>query len=140
MRSQDILKLATDGRFDIYRINQAATDCFILKHMETDELPCWNIVAQANDIADLIVFCNQHHNPKTYPLVCSQTFSTMDLVELCKKGYSVLKETENDDCFCVEIYNQNELRWNIKESFCYMQERTAYMNSMLIDSRTITID
>ena len=140
MRSQDITKLANDKHFEVYRINRASDNLYILKRMNVVDVPCWEIVNKGSSVEDMMAYCHSYHAPERYPLVCSETFSTFDLIEISKRGFSILRESENNDSYDVQSYNKETLTWNNLNSFAYLYERTAFMNKQLMNSTIIAVD
>ena len=139
MRTQDLRKLKKEGQFRLFRLNETGNNSFVLKEYVDNDDCLWKIISSKDTYDKIMKDFLQFRDKITYPLLCSNRFTTFDLQEISLRGFCILREN-NERTLSVEEYNRKTLKWEIKTSFDNLPERCAFMNQQLKDTYTISID
>lgn len=140
MRTQDVMKLASNLKFKILRANKIKDEEYLLKEFQIEGCPSWEIISPSCTYGEVFNYCQAYKKKGKYPLLCSQKLTTFDLLEISKNGFRIIQEEEGDNgSFDVIEFQAETLSWKIIESFCFISERNKFLNFQLLNPCIICV-
>ena len=139
MSPQDLLKIATCGSFQVFKVTRNSNNDFVLKRMLAAQYPTWVTIDTTSSRKELQFSIQCASIGQRKVLICSDKLTKKVYDNLVDAGFRLIKKG-NDNKPLIKVYNKATSSWRTLKKFEKSHDYHAFLHSEHMRQDTLLVD
>lgn len=135
MNTNDLLKLARSGYFQVIRIRKVS-EHFEIKRLKALMMPVWVVWYNCRDKSEFRYLYDSLLS-KGKILDVTKEFTTSDLNRIQEQGFTLIRKYDHP--ICIKLRDKQTGRWKVMSKFGSITERNYKIDELLNDNYTLLL-